>query len=116
MKETVRVYRNLTRNCFSVQTYVSGKGWRLSYHVQTIRLVNVTTKVSESARQRSIKDCKKYVHAFVEGQVSQINQVQEHSGTKFGYRLADGAFIDANGQSVNCAKVVTISPNQMYYY
>lgn len=26
----VRVYRNLHRKCYSIQTYIKGKGWRVT--------------------------------------------------------------------------------------
>lgn len=62
----VRVYRNLTKKCLSVQT-MTDKGWRVTRHVQSISLKDATFKVSEAGRQRVIRDRRKNVHAIVEG-------------------------------------------------
>lgn len=63
----VRVYRNLTRKCLSVQT-MTKKGWRVTRYVQSIYLKDATFKVSEAGRQRVLKQKRKNVHAIVEGQ------------------------------------------------
>jgi len=62
-----RIYRNLHKNCFSIQMYnTEKKGYRLLRHAQDILLTNVKTYVSESGRQRTIKEKQKCVHAFIE--------------------------------------------------
>jgi len=69
----VRVYRNLTRKCLSVQT-MTKKGWRVTRHVQSICLKDATFKVSEAGRQRVLKQKRKNVHALVEGEeIDQFN-------------------------------------------
>jgi len=62
----VRVYRNLHKKCLSVQT-MTKKGWRVTKHVQSICLKDVSFKVSEAGRQRVLKEKRKNVHALVEG-------------------------------------------------
>lgn len=62
-----RIYRNLHKNCFSIQMYNNEKkGYRLLCHAQDVLLKNVKTFVSESGRQRTIKEKQKCVHAFIE--------------------------------------------------
>jgi hypothetical protein len=62
-----RIYRNLHKNCFSIQMYNNEKkGYRLHCHAQDVLLKNVKTFVSESGRQRTIKEKQKCVHAFIE--------------------------------------------------
>lgn len=62
-----RIYRNLHKNCFSIQMYNNEKkGYRLHCHAQDVFLRNVKTYVSESGRQRTIKEKQKCVHAFIE--------------------------------------------------
>lgn len=73
MKNTVRVYFNLHKKTFSVQTYVPGKGWRLSHHTDSIKLENATFKVYESGRKRAIAEGKKNVHAYVVGTMSDVD-------------------------------------------
>lgn len=63
----VRVYFNLHRKCFSVQ-HKTIKGWRLLKHVDNIFLKKVTFHVREAGRQRVLKEKKKNVHAWVEGE------------------------------------------------
>jgi hypothetical protein len=64
----VRVYRNLHRNCLSVQ-HKTDRGWRLLQHIHAIALRDVRFIVNESGRQRVLREKKKNVHAFIEGTV-----------------------------------------------
>lgn len=66
----VRVYRNLHKNCMSVQTYTPGKGWRVFAHLIGLNLKDVEFKVNETGRQRVLREKKKNVHAYVVGTVS----------------------------------------------
>ena len=66
-RDKVRVYRNLNKKCLSVQSWVDGKGWRVTDHVQRILLDNVSFEVSQSGRKRVIDQQSKNVHAFVVG-------------------------------------------------
>ncbi len=71
MKQTkrkpFRIYRNLHKNCFSIQMYDQAKkGYRLLQHAHDLLLANVKTYVSESGRQRTIREQQKCVHAFIE--------------------------------------------------
>ena len=68
----VRVFRNLTRKCYSVQHYVKGKGWRMLGHVDSISLKDVEFKVYKSGRERTVREGKKYVHAYVIGTVTPL--------------------------------------------
>ena len=60
----VRVYYNLTKKCFSV---MDKKTRLVIAHARKVELSDVSFKVSESGRQRVIKERRKNVHAFVEG-------------------------------------------------
>ncbi len=62
----VRVYRNLHKNCLSV-LHRTDKGWRLWQHVEQIELTDVKFKVSQAGRERVLREKRKNVHAFVEG-------------------------------------------------
>jgi hypothetical protein len=63
----VRVYRNLHQRCWSVQTYVRGKGWRLARHESALFITDVTYHVNERIRQQVIANRHKDIHAFVCG-------------------------------------------------
>lgn len=66
-KNKVRVYRNLNKKCLSVQSWVEGKGWRVTDHVQKIFLDDASFQVSQAGRNRVLKQQKKNVHAFIIG-------------------------------------------------
>lgn len=68
MSTRVRVYFNLHKRMFSVQRK-KPEGWRLWKHLKEVRLLNVCYKVSEAGRQRVIREEKKNVHAYMEGDI-----------------------------------------------
>ena len=63
----VRVYYNLQKHCWSVQKHISGKGWRLAGHMQRLALRNVRPVIQKHGQNRTRAEHKKYVHAFLEG-------------------------------------------------
>ena len=66
MNMRVRVYRNLTGSCLSIQARTS-KGWRVVAHAGHVYLHDVDLTVNEAARQRVLKTGRKEVHAFAVG-------------------------------------------------
>lgn len=111
----VRVYRNLTRNCWSVQHKVPGKGWRLLKHCDLITLKNAMPIVYESGRQRVINEGKKYVHAYIVGELWEFHlrrgfRVEYNPRTckSFVYR---GCAIREPGSTFNGANRVTLDIN-----
>ena len=61
-----KIYRNLHKDCWSVQAYNKDKkGWRLYAHEDSIRGYNAKFLVNEKGRQKVIKEKRKNVHAFV---------------------------------------------------
>lgn len=62
----VRIFRNLTRKCYSIQACVAGD-WRTVAHATDATLDGVSFKVSETGRQRVLSSGKKTVHAYVIG-------------------------------------------------
>jgi len=62
----VRVFRNLTRHCFSIQATVPKLGWRTIAHASHAQLKNATFFVSEAARQRVLRTKKRSVHASIQ--------------------------------------------------
>lgn len=65
--QTVRIYRNLLNHRMSIQTKVPGRGWLVAGHVTEAIVADVTFHVSESGRQRVIRDRCKNVHAWGQG-------------------------------------------------
>lgn len=61
-----RIYRNLHKNCFSVQSYIKDKkGYRVVDRGSDIILESCTFKVYESGRQKVLREKKKNVHAYI---------------------------------------------------
>jgi hypothetical protein len=65
--QEVRVYRNLTRDCWSVQARITGKGWRVVRHAVEVVLEGATFQVNEKGRQWVLAHHRKTVHAYVYG-------------------------------------------------
>jgi len=63
----VRVYYNLHKECWSVQHFVDGHGWRLFSHNRRFDLFETKFSVSKSGRDRVLREHKKNVHAYVIG-------------------------------------------------
>ena len=63
----VRIYYNFHKKLFSVQEKVNGS-WKVVEYTNEIFIRNATFKVSESGRQRVLKQKRKNVHAFILGE------------------------------------------------
>lgn len=64
----VRVYRNLNRNCWSVLAAEGPRRGRLIKHVTELALRDCRFVVSEAGRLRVLREKRKNVHAYVEGE------------------------------------------------
>lgn len=64
----VMIYKNLHNGLFSVK-----QGGLVVAHIDSVLLANVSFKVSESGRNRVIKEQKKNVHAFIVGYILNVN-------------------------------------------
>lgn len=61
-----KVYRNLHKNCFSIQKYNrEKKGYRVDTRLKRFFMFDCNFKVLESGRERVLKEKSKNVHAFV---------------------------------------------------
>lgn len=82
----VRVYRNLHKNVWSVQHYITGTGWRLFDHYDEVKLENVYFHVSPAGRKRVLREKKKNVHAYAQGtKVSSFDAEETHDPFKIWY-------------------------------
>jgi hypothetical protein len=66
----VRVYRNLQRNCWSVQH----KGFVVA-HATCVELNNVRFVVQQSGYERFLREGRKNVHAFVSGELVSLDKL-----------------------------------------
>jgi len=72
MERQVRVYRNLHRKLYSIQTYIKGKGWRVAEYADSFSLRNVEFVVKSAGRERVRREKRKYVHAYVTGTLTYL--------------------------------------------
>ena len=91
-KNKVRVYRNLNKKCLSVQSWVEGKGWRVTDHVQEIALDGVSFKVSQAGRERCLREKRKNVHAYMIGTRVDKPRVEPTEAVKYNPYVADKFF------------------------
>lgn len=106
----VRVYRNLRNGLMSVQAYISKK-WLVVGHVESLLLYDAEFKVSEAGRQRVIEQKRKNVHAFVYGELADINTDVVLPTKAFYNPYKYKTFVtESFGQvdSVNCASISAI--------
>jgi hypothetical protein len=68
----VRVYRNLRNGLMSVQAKMNGS-WLVVGHVQSVLLYDAQFKVSQAGRKRVLEQKCKNVHAFVYGELADID-------------------------------------------
>lgn len=122
----VRVYRNLRRNCWSVQH----KGLVVA-HATFVRLKNVRFVVHQSGYEKFLRENRKNVHAFVCGELVSLNEpTPEFSGTEVVYnprvsnmfhtvsKCFKGREFYFSGQEVLkqafcCGKTVIVSNNEI---
>jgi len=91
-KNKVRVYRNLNKKCLSVQSWVEGKGWRVTDHVQEIALDGVSFKVSQAGRERCLREKRKNVHAYIIGTRVDKPRVEPTESVTYNPYIADKFF------------------------
>jgi hypothetical protein len=68
----VRVYRNLRNGLMSVQAKINGS-WLVVGHVQSVLLYDAQFRVSQAGRKRVLEQKCKNVHAFVYGELADID-------------------------------------------
>ena len=104
----VRVYRNLTRDCYSIQ-----QGGIVKAHADSVALEDVSWTVSQPGRRRVIRDGKKNVHAFAVGHLVPATTATEAAPVSYNpYKMdsfrtsgidrlaaSDAALLNAHGQS-----------------
>jgi len=107
----VRIYRNLTKGCWSIQHKVQGKGWRLWKHADKVQLSCAIPKVSESGRQRVIREKKKYVHAYLEGWLITSAELTHKGERPVRYNPFHGPEFLIDGRVVRALSVAHFSEN-----
>jgi hypothetical protein len=103
----VMVYRNLTKRCWSIKCRTTN---RVIAHADNIQMVNVRFHVSESGRQRVLRERKKYVHAGAIGDCYAFNpsDVNGEEMQVFYNPYKNSTFVDGVGNPVKTATHATL--------
>lgn len=113
--QTVRIYRNLNNGTMSIQAK-SGKSWLVMGHVTNAIVRDVTFKVSESGRQRVIRDKRKNVHAWGQGVLLSEFDESIIAPIALGYNpYTDATFVDKKShRSIDRCDFLVIRDNQVF--
>lgn len=80
--QPVQVYKNLNRDCFSIQ---DKKTKLVVAYADTVTVRNANFVISEAGRQRAIRDNRRNVHAYVQGEFFISDQDIPLEAVKVGY-------------------------------
>lgn len=110
-----RIYRNLHKQCWTIQHKVKGKGWRVSDHADVIEAPRCTFKIYKSGRDRVLAEGKKYVHAYaiVDDYTSQpAGSPTHHRFYTIGYNpYSEYGFTDGDFSDIEVAHDVRFNDN-----
>jgi hypothetical protein len=110
----VRVYFNFHKKLFSVQEKINGS-WKVVQHTKELYLRNATFKVSESGRQKVLKEKRKNVHAFIIGERWPFIPKAFVYRDQVSYNPYAGPnfMVKTENKPLDCAKYVTIVDNKV---
>lgn len=108
----VRIYRNLHTKTLSMQSKVNGK-WKVIGHPTSVSLNNVRFLVYKSGRDRVLREKKKYVHAYVEGELEFSNHGILSDGKLISYNpyKMDSFYILESNEPIKTAAWAEIHSN-----
>ena len=93
--DRVKVYRNLTYDCWSICDAKDGK---LYCHADSVDLRDCKFRVQPAGRARVLKEQQKNVHAYVVGKLSDVNFDQAQYMPR-GYKFAQAYYNPYRGET-----------------
>lgn len=109
-----RIYRNLHRKCFSIQSRIKGKGWRVTDYAENMSASNVTFRVYEAGRLRCIRQQRKNVHAFAIVEVYHKTEQPGELGEKATYNPMVGSDFTVCNEIVTGADAAEFRHGQIF--
>lgn len=110
-RKKVQVYKNLNKDCYSVR---DAKEKRVTGHANAVVLKNASFKVSEAGRQRVLKEKRKNVHAYVEGEKTNganVRGLKPVTYDPYKYKT----FVDKKTKKpIKSAALVVLKPDGVY--
>jgi len=109
----VRVFRNLTRRCLSIQAK-GPKGWRTVAYARSVELDAVRFHVGEAGRARVLATGRKNVHAWAEGTLAawDFNVSPFREGAPQSVRWALGALPSMSARAFGPSAAITYNPRK----
>lgn len=115
----IRVYRNLHKNCYSIQEKFNNT-WKVIEYSHEIYLENCSFKIYENGRQKVIKEKRKNVHAFICGERLNLNlkQINKNNLVHISYNpyYSDSFFIKKTKEKIKSAKFIIINKDEILAY
>ena len=76
MTAKVKVYWNISKKLWSIMATSGPRKNRVIGHAESVRMHNVNFKVSKPGRERVLREGKKNVHAYAEGELIGVEGVE----------------------------------------
>ena len=111
----VFVYRNLHKNCWSVQSKMPGSYGRILFHTKELVLDTCTLVVLESGRQKVLKEKRKNVHAGIRGTIGCIKNKITSEEIYYNPYLYQQFIIKSTKQSIKKADRIYLSEDMKVY-
>ena len=121
--QQVAIYRNLQKNCLSIQSRERENYGKIIGYCKSIFLKRPKFVVREKGRLRVLKEGRKNVHAFIVGECPSLKQwswqdryvtMAGNSTTKVFYNpYKYSTFVDKDGNPVHKARAVVVNANSI---
>lgn len=125
----VFIYKNLTRNCWSIRCQEGRMRGRVIHHALSWTLYNVVFKVSQSGRARVLHEKRKNVHAGITGYLDSWVGLDGHTGSlvtnpidtrgnavSYNPYRGDHFYRVTDGTAIATASMVQADANNVYAY
>jgi len=118
----VDIYKNLTKDCFSIRSREYFTRGKVVKHVDSAFIADVEFAVQRAGHSKVLKEKKKNVHAFVRGTYVDLKEyvLEEilrdcvfHEVTYNPY-VSDSFFLKSDRSLVDCAELVIIKDKKVY--
>jgi hypothetical protein len=119
MRPEFRIYRNLHKDCFSIQRWNSDKkGYRLHSYEKNVIAFHVEFRVSQSGRNSVLKTKQKNVHAFVycKNYITFVEPVNHGQEVYYNPYVMDSFRIKNSDEPINNLDGIVMTGNKCYLY
>ena len=110
----VRVYYNLNKSVWSIKAMEGTLKGRVVAHAKGVALYDARTIVSQAGRERVLREGRKNVHAYIEGSLQAVQDVQMRYEYDMGvHHVSDVEQVVSYGR---CWEAVRYNPYQVAHF